>query len=70
MREAEKNAIYRRNQAEEDAALPRGPAEVSASEQVQVEMKDRLACTTAIIEYGAIAGEQMALPSQLRGDEL
>lgn len=47
-----------------------GPAEVAATEQVQVEMEDGLAGARAVVEDGAIAGEQVAFGGELGGDKL
>ena len=50
--------------------LSRRPLQISASEQVHVQVKDRLAGARAHVEHGSIAILDAALPSDLRRREL
>ena len=43
---------------------------MAAAEQVQVQVKNRLAGAGAVVEDGAVAGEQVALCGKFCGDEL
>lgn len=46
------------------------PAELAPAEQMQMKMKDGLACTGAVVEDGAIAVEEIAFASELRGNQM
>ena len=52
------------------AGLARGPAELAAAEQMQMQMKNRLAGAAAVVQHRAVAIKQRAFPSELRGDQL
>ena len=54
--------------ANQEMWLAGRPAEIPATQQVQVKMKDGLPGAAAIVEDGAIAGEQMAFGGQFRRD--
>jgi hypothetical protein len=50
--------------------LTRGPAKMTAAEQMQMEMKDGLARPAAIVYDGAVAFQKIAFAGKLRGDQL
>jgi hypothetical protein len=50
--------------------LARGPAEIAATEEMQMKMEDGLASPGAVVEDGAIAGEQTELLGQLGSEHL
>jgi hypothetical protein len=50
--------------------LAGGPAEIAATEEVQMQMENGLACACTVIQHGAIAAEEIALTGKFRGDEL
>src|SRR5689334_19813385 len=52
------------------ANLPRGPAEGSAAEKVQMQVKNRLPGACSVVQHRAITGEKIQLARQLRRDEL
>ena len=52
------------------SSLPWRPAELAAAEQVQVEMKNRLAGAGTIVEDRAISIEQIAFSGELRGNQM
>ena len=41
---------------------------MAASQQMQMEMENRLACAAAVIQDGAVAFEEFAFACELRGD--
>jgi hypothetical protein len=46
------------------------PAELAAAEQVQMQVKDRLACACTVVEDRAVAFQKVALAGQFRRDEM
>ncbi|HTA59108.1 MAG TPA: hypothetical protein VK805_13175 [Candidatus Baltobacteraceae bacterium] len=47
-----------------------GPAEIAASEKMQVEMENGLAGAGAVVEYGAVAGQEIALGGEFGSYQL
>src|SRR5439155_24201180 len=50
--------------------LTRRPAEIAASQQMQMEMENGLARAAAIVQHRAVAYEEVAFAGKLCGDQL
>src|SRR5206468_9400558 len=60
--------VGRRTNSEQ--RLTRWPAEITSTEQMQMQMKDRLAGAGAVIQDRAIAREDLAFARKLRSNQL
>src|SRR6266849_883633 len=60
--------LYVGAEARPPKELAGGPAEVAAAQKVEVEMEDGLAGAGAVVEDGAVAGEEIFFGGEFRGD--